>query len=199
VAVLIPAYDPDKVIVGMAACFTQIYDPLNPPELPPDELELGAEWPAPWTPVGATQEGLTFGGSKDTQDITIEEQITPVDKTVTAATYTMGLVLSEDSLDTMVLAYGGGVIEQTAATATKPGVRKLKLSTGLTYFAFAFETRNSFELPRRVLVPKVVSVGEAETAFRRAEEQRLYEVSFESLVAPEDLDIREMYEPATGP
>jgi hypothetical protein len=193
----IPSYNRANVLVGLARCFTQPYDPETPAVLPADTVVLGGTWTSPWVAVGATQEGLTFSASRDTQDIMIEEQPNPVDKRQTSASYTMGLTLSEDTIDTMVLAYGGTKTVVAAGTTT-PGITSLQMSSELSYFAFAFEGRAPSGFWRRVLVPIVVSIGETETSYRRAEEQRLYEVSFESLVRPEDVIIREMTAEPTG-
>jgi hypothetical protein len=193
----IPAYERGNVLVGLARCFTQPYDPTTPPALPEDTVALAGTWSTPWVPVGATEEGMSFSASRDTQDIKIEEQPNPVDKRQTSASYTMALTLAEDTMHTMVLSYGGS-ITITAAGTTTPGIQQLNMSSDLSYFAFAFEGRAPSGFWRRVLVPIVVSVGEAETAYRRAEEKRMYKVSFESLVRPEDVIIREMTTVPTG-
>jgi len=193
-----PVYDRNKVLVGIAAMYFQPYVVATPPELPPDTDPLWEVWDSPWTPIGATTEGLTFGFQRETNNITIEEQVTPVDIKTTGVNFTAGVTLSEDTLESMLLAYGGGSIEVTAPGPGQPGVRKLTISSDTSYFAFGFEGKAPSGFWRRVMIPVVVSIAEAQTAYRRAESQRSYAVTLNSLVAPEDVDIREMTAVATS-
>lgn len=195
---LVPTYDRTKVLVGQAAGFIQPYNPLTPPVLPADTVALGTAWSGPWTAIGATQEGLTFAFSRDATDITIEEQPTPVDVVTNTLEWNVNTTLAQDSLEVMRWAYGGGTITATAATSTLPAVSTLVISSEMESFAFGFEGRNHLGYWRRVLIPVVKSVGQAETAFRRAEAPRMYAVSFRSLVAPNQVVIKEMTAPATG-
>lgn len=187
----IPQYDRANVLVGLAAMYTQPYDPANLPSLPPDTQLLDEPWADPWRAVGATMEGLTFGFSRETSDIMVEEQVTPVDVRTSSLAFNMSVTLSEDTLETMLLAYGGGSITETAATTSEPGTQQLTISSSLSYFSFGFEGVNNKGFWRRVLVPICVSTAEAETQYRRAEQQRTYAVTLRSIVAPEDVTIRE--------
>lgn len=193
-----PAYDRKNVLVGLAAMYTQPYDPDELPELPADTEALWEPWDSPWTPIGATLEGLTFGFSRETNNIMIEEQVTPVDVQTTSVNFTMQVTLSEDTLETMLLAYGGGSIATVAAGASVTGKKTLTISSGLTYFSVGFEGKNNKGYWRRVLVPVVVSIAEAQTIYRRAESQRAYAVTLTSLVAPEEVIIKEMTAPPTS-
>ena len=194
---LVPTYDRSKVLVGQAAGFIQPYDPGTPPALPLDTVALGTAWTSPWTAIGATQEGLTFAFSRDATDIVIEEQPTPVDVVTNTMEWNVNTTLAEDSLQVMKWAYGGGTITVQAATALLPGVSTLVISSEMQSFAFGFEGRNHLGFWRRVLIPVVKSVGQAETTFRRAEAPRMYAVSFRSLVAPNEVIIKEMTAPIT--
>lgn len=187
-----PVYDRKNVLVGLAAMYFQPYLPEDLPELPPDTNPLWTVWPTPWTPVGATTEGLTFGFQRETNNIMIEEQVTPVDVQTTAVNFTMQITLSEDTLETMILAYGGGEIATVAPGSGTPGIKTLEIASNFSYFSFGFEGKNNKGFWRRVLVPVVVSVAEAQTIYRRAESQRTYGVTLTSLVAPEEVIIREM-------
>ena len=187
----IPPFNRSNVLTGLASMYTMPLDGVNTPDLPDDTVALGTAWTAPWTPVGATQEGLAFEFSRNTQDITVEEQVTPVDVRTTDLAFNMNMVLSEDTLETMLLAYGGGTLTTTAAGASTPGTRTLQISSEVSYFAFGFEGKNAKAQWRRVLVPYCVSVGNASTTYRRADSQRMYEISLRSLVAPEDVIIKE--------
>lgn len=188
----IPPYDKDNVNVGVASMFVAAYSLTVPAALPADTVALGGAWPAAWTSLGASDSGLTFQFARKTNDIMIEEQVVAVDTETTSLTFSMDVTLAEDTLATMKLAYGGGIITDTAASSGVPGIRTLALSTDLDTFAFGFEVKNQLGFWRRYLVPKVKSVAQVKTSFVRAKDKRMYAVTFQSLCAPEDVTIREM-------
>jgi hypothetical protein len=190
-----PSYDRGKILTGVAAMYVQEYDAGSPAALPADTVALGStsSWEAlGWLPVGATQEGVTVGFTREVQDIMIEEQVTQVDQRTTSVAFTFTVTLSEDSIQSMMWAYGGGDITTTAAASGIPGKQELKISSEVRHFSIGFEAENSFKKARRLLVPDVTSVAEVETAYRRAEEQRMYACTFTSLVPPEDVEIVEI-------
>jgi len=191
-------YVRDNVLVGQARPFIQPYVPSAPPALPADSIPLNGVWGGNWVELGATTNGLEFDFSRKTKKIMVEEQQTPVAITTTDTTFTFGLELSEDTLDTMRLAYGGGIITTTAAGVGQLGIQTLAISSELTNFSFGFEGVNEFGFWRRVLVPVVVSVANAKTQYQRADKQRTYKVQFESLVDPTQVTIRQMTAVATG-
>lgn len=197
-AAFIPAYERKNVLVGMARMFLAPYSNETPETLPEDTVVLNGAWAGNWAPIGATQEGVTVGFTRETEDISIEEQSTPVDTKTSSIAFNISTVLSEDTLQTMKWAYGGGEIVTTAATASTPGVQELVISSELEHLTLGFEGVNKFGFWRRVLIPDVLSVGEIETNYRRSAEQRLYSVSFRSVVPIEDVVIREMTAPATA-
>ncbi len=194
---LIPQYQRKNIITGMAQLYLAPYDATTPVDLPPDTEPLGFAWSAPWKPVGATLEGITVTFAREATDIRVEEQSTPVDQKTTSAGFTISASLSEDTLDTMRYAYGGGTIETVAPTASTPGVQRLKISEEVEHFVLGIEgqapPRPGIPTPwRRVLIPDVTSVAEVETPYRRAEQQRVYPVTFTSLVPVSDIDIAEL-------
>lgn len=191
-ASFIPTYVAANVLTGSAKMYTQVFNAAVPPVTPPDTLALGVAWDAPWTPIGATEAGVTFSFKRTTDDITIDEQVTPVDKRTKDLNFMMDVELSEDTINSMVLAYGGGGIVTTAAASGVPGVKVLTIASDLTYFSFGFEGINSYGMPRRVIVPISVSTANAKTQYQRSKKQRTYATSFESLVAPELVVIREI-------
>lgn len=188
----IPTFTAANVLTGPAKMYTQVYNSALPPTVPADTAALGAAWAAPWTPIGATEGGVTFSFKRSTDKITIDEQVTPVDERTKEVTFTMDVELSEDSINSMVLAYGGGGVTTIPASSGVAGVKVLQISTDLTYFSFGFEGVNAFGQPRRVMVPISVSVGSAKTVYQRSKKQRTYATSFESLVPPESVVIREI-------
>jgi len=193
----IPQYEREEVLVGLARGFVAEYNALTPVELPDEEVALGAAWSPPWTPLGATEEGLAFLFSRETEGIFIEEQATPVHKNTTEANLAVEAVLSQDSLKTWKLAMGGGLITVVAAGVGQIGKRTLKLSTDLEQLVMAFEGKNAEGYWRRVLIPIVTSEGKVEARYRRAADARRYATTFNALCAIEDVIIEEMTAPAT--
>jgi hypothetical protein len=195
---VIRQYVRDNVLVGQARPFIQPYDPAVPPALPADSVPLNGVWGGNWVELGATTKGLEFDFQRKTKKIMVEEQQTPVAITTTDTTFTFGLELSEDTLETMRLAYGGGTITTTAPGVGQLGIQTLQISSELVDFSFGFEGVNEHGFWRRVLVPVVVSVAQAKTQYVRADKQRTYKVQFESLVDPTQVTLRQMTAVATG-
>lgn len=187
-----PAYARANVMVGQARCFVQPYNAAAPPALPANTVALGGAWSAPWTAIGATMNGLTFNFKRDVNDIMIEEQRVPVAKLTKMTTFTFEMELSEDTLTTLQLAYGGGTLTTVAAASGQPGYQNLVVNPELQLFSFAFEAENPYGMARRVLVPIVSVVSNAKTTFRRADQQRTYNVSAESLVEVDQCTFRDI-------
>lgn len=198
----IPRYVRKNVIRGMAAIWLQPYDEAA--TLPANTLPLGGDWAditdgnPLWTPIGATEGGVTMRFTRETTDITIEEQVNPLDVATNTLDPRLEATLAEDTLETMTTAYGGGEIEVVAPTSTEPGYRELSISTELQHLTVGMEGVNSDGFWRRVLWQDVLSVAEVETSYRRSETQRLYAVSFRLVSPIGDLRIREMNLEATG-
>jgi hypothetical protein len=186
----IPRYTGNNVLTGPAQIWTQPYSFTTPATLPADTIALGGLWASPWTAIGATKQGIVVDINRQTTDITIEEQMTPVDQRTTAVHFNFTAQLSEDTLETMLLAYGGGAITVTAAASAVKGKKTLVLHDELDYIVVGMESfaaprvgMTGGEIPwRRVLVPKVSSAAQVQTPYRRATEQRIYPVTFSSLV-----------------
>jgi hypothetical protein len=194
----IPRYVRANVLRGQAALWLAAYSATTPIGLPMNTLDLGGDWAdvvkgnAAWKPVGATESGVTMRFTRETTDITIEEQVNPVDVATNTLDPRIEATLSEDTLETMVTAYGGGTIVATAKTVSTPGVSDLTISSELTHLTLGMEAQNNKGFWRRVLLPDVLSVAEVETSYRRAETQRLYAVSFRMVNPLSAMIVREM-------
>jgi hypothetical protein len=185
----IPIYDRTKVIVGQAQLYTGPYSATSPLALPAESVALGGAWPVGWVASGATEEGVTLAVGRETEDIMIEEQMTPVDVTTTSMNIRVETVLSEDTLETWKLAYGGGTIVTTAAGPAQIAKKELTIASDLTRLALGFEAKNEFGFFRRVLIPIVVSIADVEWQARRAVNARRLATSFRCLAAPEEIEI----------
>lgn len=197
---LTPIYDRKKIMTGQAALWLQPYDPDLPAALPPVTEPLGFDWSGiaeqVWEAAGATMEGVSITFSREASDIRIEEQVTVVDQKTTSGGFTVSVQLSEDSMETMRYAYGGGTLTVVPPTATDPGTKQLTIQTDVGHFALGLEsqapTRTGLATPwRRILIPDITSVTEVETSYRRAEQQRVYSCTFTSLVPFEEVVIME--------
>lgn len=191
---MIPRYTRKNVVRGVAAIWTRPQSDLA--TLPANDLDLGGDWAGVkgdplWTPIGASESGATMRFSRSTNDITIEEQMNPTDIATTALDPRLEITLSEDTLETMKLAYGGGQITTVAPTATMPGYRELKIAEEIEHLTIGLEGINSKTKWRRVLWLDVLSVADVETSYRRAETQRLYACSFRLVSPIADTIIRE--------
>lgn len=198
VAVL-PEFHRENVLVGQAAVRLMPLDGVTTPALPADSVPINGTWGANWVPIGATEEGVTLAFSRSTENITVEESATPVDVRTTELNFSVNCALSEDTFSTMRVAFGGGTITTTPATSSTPGVQRLRVSPELEQFALGFEGKNEFGMWRRILIPVVLSVADAEAQFRRASAPRRWSVSFRSLVDIEQCDIVEAISAPTGP
>jgi predicted metal-dependent phosphotriesterase family hydrolase len=174
-----------NVITGQASIFTA---PAGT-ALPADDLLVGVDWAVPWVNVGATEEGLQFLSGSNTQDITIEEQSLPVAVLVTSRNIRLQFSVSEDTLASMKLAYGGGVISTVAPGTTQIGKSVLTLSDVMDRLAVGFEVVNPTGFYRRVYVPTVLSVADVTTSFRRAANNRSYNVELRAVCPPNQIVI----------
>lgn len=193
----IPQYERKRIMSGLVQVYLGPYDELTPLALPADTVALGGAWPAGWVPIGATETGVNLLFRRSTQNLTIEEQLTPVAVETTEVECKVEATLAQDTFETMRVAFGGGEITTTAAGVGQIGKKELVISTDLEHFSLGLEGKNTYGHWRRVLIPDVVSVADVEQANRRAAALRMYKVSFGSLVPPEDMTFIEMTAPAT--
>lgn len=192
----IPRYTRKNVIRGQAQIWIRSY--VETAVLPLNTLELGGNWAdtvngnVAWKPIGATEGGVTMRFTRDTTDISIEEQVNPLDVATNTLDPRIEATLAEDTLETMVTAYGGGNIVETPAATGVVGTRELTINEELQHLSLGMEGMNTSGFWRRALWLDVLSVAEVETSHRRAETQRLYAVSFRLVSPISQLKIREM-------
>lgn len=192
-----PRYDRKNVIRGQAQIWLRSYDPTA--TLPANTLALGGDWATAnpnWKPIGATEGGVTMRFTRETTDITVEEQVNPLDVATNTLDPRIECTLAEDTLETMMTAYGGGTLNVVAPGVGTPGTRELTISDELQHLTLGMEGVNADGYWRRALWLDVLSVAEVETSYRRAETQRLYACSFRLVSPVSDLKIREMNLPA---
>jgi hypothetical protein len=179
-----PTYDRKRVMSGMVAVRLAAYNETSPAVLPADTIALGGTWPTtpqPWTPIGATQEGVSLMFQRSTNAMTVEEQLTPVSVETTEISFKVEATLAEDTFETMRTAFGGGTLTTVAASSGVIGKKTLVLSNDLDHFALGLEGKNTYGFFRRILIPEIVSIADVEQTNRRSAGLRLYKVSFWAL------------------
>jgi hypothetical protein len=168
------------VLYGTGILFTAIPGTALPSD---QNLGLGSSWTGlGWGYVGATEAGVTVTFNPSTQNITIEEQPTPVGVAVNTADLQITCALSEETLANVNLAWGnGGTIAVTPAGAGQPGKSVLTLSTNFATMACAVVGKNQLGFARVLSIPTVISAGQVQTAYRRAAQQRLYPLTLSAI------------------
>src|ERR1700729_1111260 len=121
-------------------------------------LGVGSAWLGlGWSYVGATEAGVTQTYAPTTQNINIEEQPTPGGVAGNTADLTFTCNLSEETLNTINLAYGNsGSIATTAAGAGQPGKSVLTLSTTFATLSAALIAKNVYGFATVLYIPVVV-------------------------------------------
>lgn len=89
--------------------------------------------------LGGTTEGISRSRGNETEDVTIDQSVTPIDSTISGWSNTIGTTLMETDIDNRVLAWAGGMITETAAilgtpatlaSALNKGNKKIKVESG---------------------------------------------------------------------
>lgn len=150
-----------------------------------------------WVPVGATDQGWTYGTNKSTQVIGIEEQSTQVATTINTQAVSIAGALSEDISRTLALAYNA-VLSATAPTTTDPGFDDIALSDDVLYYAVAMLAQTFDNLPRIIYAPKWSQLANTTTAFRRASAKRMYPVDFQTACKPSQIHVFNITAAKTG-
>lgn len=180
-----PAFTTTNVVYGTGILFTSPNpSPGVGASVPSDQnLGVGSSWLGlGWTYVGATEAGVTLTFNPTVQNITIEEQPTPVGVAVNTADLTITTNLSEETLSHINLTWGnGGSTAVTAPGAGQPGKSVLTLSTNFATLSAVLIGANQLGFARVLYIPVVVSAGQVQTAFRRAAQQRLYPLTLTAI------------------
>lgn len=168
-----PNYTTQNVLYGVGIMFTAAPGTALPSD---QNLGVATAWTGlGWGYIGATEAGLTVTFNPTTQDISIEEQPTPVAVIVSTATLQVTCSLSEETLANVNMTWGnGGTIAVTPAGAGQPGKSVMTLSTNFAAMAVAVIGKNQQGFARVLSIPTVMSAGQVQTAYRRAAQQRLY-------------------------
>jgi hypothetical protein len=175
-----PNYTTTNVLYGVGILFTAITGTAVPSD---QNLGVATSWTGlGWAYVGGTEAGVTVTFNPTTQNLTIEEQPTPVGVAVNTADLQITCNLSEETLTNVNMAWGnGGTIATTAPGAGQPGKQVLTLSTNFQQMSVALIGKNQLGFARVLYIPTVISAGQVQTAYRRAAQQRLYPLTLSAI------------------
>ncbi|HEY2638444.1 MAG TPA: hypothetical protein VGI66_00985 [Streptosporangiaceae bacterium] len=175
-----PSYNTQNVLFGIGILFTAAVGTAVPSD---QNLGVGSAWTGlGWAYVGATEAGVTVTFNPTVQNITIEEQPTPVGVAVSTADLQVVTSMSEETLTNVNVAWGnGGTVAVTPPGAGQPGKSVLTLSTTFQNMACAVVGKNQLGFARVLSIPTVVSAGQVQTAYRRAAQQRLYPLTLTAI------------------
>lgn len=133
-----------------------------------------------WTPVGATDQGWKLNGNKTSTKIKIEEQSTQVATTIEDQTFSIEGALSEDISRTLQVVYNM-TNSYTANSSGHAGYETLTLTDTPLQYAAALVMANQLGFPRWAYIPATTCLANASAAFRRANKNRTYAATFDSV------------------
>lgn len=196
-------YNANNVAVGQAAVLIGPADTAlpalntfsfaDPFSLAPWQTDAA---PHAWNPVGATDGGWQFGTSKSTADITIEEQSTPVMRTMTAQSITIQGTAAEETAQTIALAMNG-LVTTVGATAATPGYDEINPTDDVLSYAVALISRTYDGKPKIAYAPRWTQLNNTTTDHRRAAAKHMYPVAFSTISKPNQIRIIKFNAPHT--
>lgn len=149
--------------------------------------------PALWTPAGATDQGWSFTGTKQTSPVKIEEQSARTGTTMDDQSVSIVGTLAEAVARTWQWSFNATRVD-TAASSGQPGKTDLFLSDTIAQYAVALEMAtpaNPTQFPVRVYIPNTTCLGSPNVAFRRAGgNKRMFAVNFDSACNINQVNIR---------
>lgn len=122
--------------------------------------KIAATWTS-WVAVGATDEGLTYQESTDTENITVAESLYPVSVVTTSKAGTVAFNMSHIDTNNWKLASNGGTITTSGTGATKLDVYVPPLVGAEVRVMMSFVSIDETEA---IVWPQVFNTGGFETA-----------------------------------
>lgn len=177
-----------NILVGPANFYWAPEGTDGPEDTVPFDTDWGTAEPD-WNHPGYTENGLEFSVERKEKRHYVDEISIPAAITIEETTMTIGITFAEPTLENLLLASGGGTITTQAASSTLIGKKTLVLSETLQVLTVGFEGKNAQGFFRRVVIPRVVSVGKIKAEFKRSDNKQMYTAEFESICAITDIDI----------
>lgn len=117
--------DRKKIIVGPAR---MLIAPIGTTE-PPVNVDP-VVWDAAWKEVGYTEDGLQQGYNPTFKDVTVDEEMAPVDSFLNGESATLAVKLAEPTLDNLAYAISACTVSTVAAATDVPGTKKVAFGSG---------------------------------------------------------------------
>lgn len=180
---------PVKTLTNVLVGIAHLYISPEGTSDPPDTLAFGEAWASPWYHPGYSESGLEFGVERKEKRHYVEEISVPAVITVEETTMKVSFTFAEATLENLRYATGGGTITTQAAGTGIIGKKTLTLSEDLEVVKLGFEGKNPDGFYRRVIIPRVVSIGKIKAQFDRSKNKQIYAAEFESVNAISDIKI----------
>ncbi len=174
-----------NVLVGSANFYLAAENSAGPA----DSVNHNDVWGSPWTYAGVSQDGLTLGVDRKEKKHMVDELDTPVVITVESTSVKVMFKFAEATLENFKYAAGGGTITTQPAAVGVIGKKTLVLSQGLDKIAVGFEGLNPQGFYRRIIIPKVISVGKIKTEWDRSKNKQIFAAEFEAVCPVKDISI----------
>lgn len=186
-----------NVLVGRANLYIGPEGTAGPADSVPFDESWTTGIPA-WYHPGYSDSGLDFSVDKKEKRHYVDDISVPAVITIEETTMKVGFTFAEATLENLRYAAGGGAITKTNPGVGVVGKTSLKLSEDLEVVALGFEGKNPQGFYRRVIVPRVVSIGKIKAQLDRSKNKQVYAAEFESVCAITDVLIYDKTANATG-
>lgn len=177
-----------NVLVGRANLYISPVGTASPADTVAFDTDWGTGVPA-WFHPGYSDTGLDFTVDKKEKRHFVDDISVPTNITVEETTMKVGFTFAEATLENLRYASGGGTITSQTAASAVIGKKTLVLSEDLEVVALGFEGKNPQGFYRRVIIPRVVSIGKIKAQFDRAKNKQVYAAEFESVCAIDTIQI----------
>lgn len=180
---------PVKTITNVLVGRANLYIAVEGTTDPADTLAFDEAWASPWYHPGYSDTGLDFTVDKKEKKHYVDDISVPAVITVEETTLKVGFTFAEATLENLRYAVGGGTITTQAAAAGVIGKKTLALSEDLEVVKLGFEGKNPQGFFRRVIIPRVVSIGKIKAQLDRSKNKQVYSAEFESICPITDIKI----------
>lgn len=189
-----PARDLTNILQGRANFYLAPMDTAQPA----DTIAFDEAWLSPWVFGGVSEKGLDLLVDTKEKEHYVDDYQQPVLISVDKKTFAIQFSFAEDTMENFRYATGGGTITTQAAGTGTIGKKSLALSEDLETIAVGFEVKNKHGFFKRVIIPKVVSVGKIKASHTRTKDNRVYAAEFRSICPISEIKIYEKTANATA-
>lgn len=172
-----------NVLVGLA----NLYIGELATQDPADTLAFDEKWQDPWYHPGYSDKGVTLNFDRKEKRHMVEEVSNPLVITTESSTFKIQMGFAEATLENFMHAAGGGTISTQAAAVGSIGKKSLQLSENLKVVKLGLEGLNPQGFYRRIIIPRVVSVGKIKTEYDRSKNKQVYTAEFEAVCSVSDI------------